>query len=154
LIACALVVAGPATGLAAAASCQAPPGTAALDQYCEVVPSAEGPGRGSSGGQTSTLSPSTSRAIASLPAAQARELRQVLSRLDTTPGGPAADKSAGVSATNSKRPAAPPSNPLNAVTKAVGHGPTSGHVFPWFLVALWGILAAGSWTRYRRRHNG
>jgi hypothetical protein len=148
-----------ATSAAIAAPCSAPPGTAALDQYCEVVPSAGGTGHNTSHGKAEAVSPPVQDAIDSLPASQARELAQTMDRL-----GPAAAKEVsprpragihgtgpGVDRGEPRVPAEPSGNPLSAAARAVTGGPTSGPVFPWVLISVWAMLAGVSWVRYRGR---
>lgn len=147
-----VVAAIAAPAATAAQRCVAPPGTAAVDQYCETVPSA--------GGDRGSSDPSTPAARIPLKTAAA------LGR-----SGPDGQALAGVLGHKGKRrsgsgsagsrqdpavspypvPRAPSNNPLSAVSQAVGKGTTSG---PWFagaLIIVTLLMAGWGWTAYRRR---
>src|SRR5687767_903772 len=72
LLALVLIALMPST--ASAQSCEAPPGTAAMDEYCETVPSADGQGGGTVG-RGSSAGRSTSGGGSSLGTATEQRLR-------------------------------------------------------------------------------
>ena len=151
-----LVAAAPA----AAQKCVAPPGTAAVDQYCENVPSATGNGGGSDSNSSSGASAprSTVRAL-DRAGETGKELKTFLGedvasaqgRSETEKRSPrSADRKAQKSEPAGKAPTQPSSNPLGAVQSAVNSGTTIGNGFIWLLVALTLLIAGIAWTRYRR----
>jgi hypothetical protein len=148
---------------AAAQTCNAPPGTAAVDQYCENVPSASGNGggsSGSSGGSSGASAPrSTVRAL-DRSGESGRELNRFLGEdVASARGGTGTtkgSKNASGRKPSTREPAGtaptqPSSNPLNAVQSAVNSGTTVGGGFIWALVLLTLLIAGVAWTRYRRR---
>jgi hypothetical protein len=148
---------------AAAQQCNAPPGTAAVDQYCENAPSASGNGGGSggSGGSSGASAPrSTVRAL-DRSGATGKELNRYLGEdvasarggTGTTKGSKNSSdrKSSSTRAPAGTAPTQPSSNPLGAVQSAVNSGTTVGGGFIWALVLLTLLIAGVAWTRYRRR---
>jgi hypothetical protein len=125
---------------AAAQRCVAPPGTAAVDQYCETVPTAEGD-RGSADPPPAKLAPETVAALNRTPDGQA--LAQVLGQ-DAATG----------KARNKRVPAvtpAPASDPFSAITQAIGDGSTIGTGFIIALIIIALLMAGWGWVAYRRR---
>ena len=169
----ACVVAALVATPAAAQRCEAPPGTAAVEQYCETVLAAggaRGAGRGAAPAQ-----PVPARTLRRLEAsgAQGRQLSELLQ------GAPAAAPARGTSrAAPRRRPArrtsraaprgrvgagrqaalrpapAAPANPLSAVRSALTGGETVGRGFPWVLLAIAAGMGAVAWLRRGRRHGG
>ena len=155
-----LVAAAPA----AAQKCVAPPGTAAVDQYCENVPSASGNSGGggsddSNGSSGATAPRNTVRAL-DRAGESGKELKQFLgedvasARADT--GAKQGSKGSSDRKARTREPAGtapeqPSSNPLGAVQSAVNSGTTVGSGFTWILVLLTLLIAGIAWMRYRRR---
>jgi hypothetical protein len=153
-----LVTAGPA----AAQRCNAPPGTAAVDQYCENMPSATG-GGGSGGGGSNDSSranvPSSTVRALDRAGERGKELKRFLgddvasaqgrSGKKQTPERTSTRKAEKREAVG-KPPTQPSSNPLGAVQSAVNSGTTVGSGFIWLLVALTLLIAGIAWLRYRR----
>jgi hypothetical protein len=153
-----LVTAGPA----AAQRCNAPPGTAAVDQYCENMPSATG-GGGSGGGGSNDSSranvPSSTVRALDRAGERGKELKRFLgddvasaqgrSGKKQTPERTSTRKAEKREAVG-KPPTQPSSNPLGAVQSAVNSGTTVGIGFIWLLVALTLLIAGIAWLRYRR----
>ena len=159
-VAAVLLCAAPAS----AQRCVAPPGTAAVDQYCENVPSASGEGGGSGPGSTTTKpSRDTVRAIAQ-SGQGGEELNRYLGEEVASRGGSSdrssnssgtRDNSKSQSGSNSTKPAAqaprqPSTNPLGAVQSAVNSGSTIGNGFIWALIAIALLIAGTAWVRHRR----
>jgi hypothetical protein len=122
---------------ASAQECIAPPGTAAVEQYCELVPEADG-NRGSIDRRPGrAVSPATVRRIAASGdsgAALARTLRTGHS-----------------DAPAKARPSTPPSdNPLGAVTSAIGSGSGTSAGFIVALLAVTLLVGGAAWARHRR----
>jgi len=160
LLLCALIATLVAAAPAAAQRCNAPPGTAAVDQYCENVPSASGDdGSGSNGSSGATAPRSTVRAL-DRSGKSGKELNLFLGE-DVASAGARTDakqrskNSSGRKATTPEpagtTPKQPSSNPLAAVQSAVNSGTTVGSGFIWILVLLTVLIAGIAWMRYRRR---
>jgi MYXO-CTERM domain-containing protein len=152
-----LVLAEPAFG----AKCQSIPGRSALDQYCETLPSASGPGTPtSSRGNRSTLPRRARSRLADLGDAGAGIL--ALSEGAGSAGGTSSGgKSSGQRARRGDAtggedgaPDEPSSNPLSALTSAVDSGSSSGPAFLWILLLVAAVLAGLGWLRYRQRTRG
>ena len=159
LCACALafLVASPAQ---AAPKCQAPPGTGAVDQYCEVVPGAAGPkstGLGGRGRAPRAPAPGgipggTSRALAG--GQPDGGVARVLGAPQSAAGRAAAKPKTGRDGKGKARDAAEPAsggNVLGAVGKAIENGPQIGGGFSWALILIALAMAAVAWFAYRRR---
>ncbi len=146
---------------AAAQKCQAPPGTAAVDQYCENVPSATGDGGDGSGGTSGGSAPqSTVRALdrsgTSGKALNTFLGEDVASARVGTKSKQGSKQSTDRAKTGAREPKGtaptqPSSNPLGAVQSAVNSGTTVGSGFIWILVALTLLIAGIAWLRFRRR---
>jgi hypothetical protein len=148
---------------AAAQECVAPPGTAAVDQYCENVPSATSDS-GSAGSDRRAPSERTSRAI-QRSGESGRELNRFLGRETTTAStgstgksgtsGSSEERSSKSGSGSTEQPAAAPqqpsSNPLGAVQSAVNSGDTVGSGFIWAMIVLTLLMTGIAWMRYRRR---
>ena len=129
---------------AAAQQCNAPPGTAAVDQYCENVPSASGNGGGGSDGSSGATAPrSTVRAL-DRSGESGKELNRFLGEDVASARGRTGTKQGSKDSSDRKpstrepagtAPTQPSSNPLGAVQSAVNSGTTVGSGFIWALVA-------------------
>lgn len=131
-------------GASAQTSCQAPPGTGAIDQYCETIPRAEGPGGAGNPGSTRApqpLPPSTLRALRG-GGEDARALADSLGK-----GGRKGGAAPALEAPSSDEPS---SNPLPAIKASVGSGGGIGAGFVWILVGITLLMLALAWLRFRR----
>lgn len=166
-----LVLAAPAS--ASTTNCVAPPGTAAIEEYCETVPSATG---NPSGGARAPhpLSGSTQAALRS-QGADGKALAGLLRSDGSAPAGGASSSSASSSSSSSSGGGGagggggaksrggvadtsasqdePSSNPLRAVTSAVQAGPTLGGGLVWALLAITALILAAAWLRLRARRD-
>lgn len=137
---------------AAARDCKAPPGTAAIDQYCETIPTASGD-RGSGTGATQARAP--------IPAGTRKELAETedgralaaiigADMRDRNSPGRGSEPAAGAGGADSPE-LVPGANPFTAVLAAIESGsPTGSGFFVALLLAT--ILMAGlGWHRLRRR---
>jgi hypothetical protein len=142
-------------GAGAQASCEAPPGTGAIDQYCETIPQAQGPGAAGD--------PSSTRAPRPLPASTLRALRgggDDARALAESLAGPAGSDRAGkgsekAGAAPAVQPPSsedPSSDPFSAIKAAAGSGGGVGAGFVWVLIALTLLMLAAAWLRFRRGH--
>jgi hypothetical protein len=166
----AVVVLAAVPGMARAAGrtdCIAPPGTAALDQYCESIPTAGGD-RGSGthgGGPGAARVPASAITHLSHSGADGRGLVRVLGYQPSS-GGHAGSNAAhgssggspaqGVKAERrsghaSAAPAVPKDNPLNAVRESITAGSTVTSSFVWLLLGATVVMAAWAWLVFRRR---
>jgi hypothetical protein len=133
-----------------ATSCEAPPGTAGIDQYCETIPSTTGDrgagdphgGRGVPPATRTFLARHGAGVVVQLaePSGSRRRARdegsQPSTGADVTPSGGTRDRQAS-------------RNPLNAVRAAVTSGDTVGAGLPWALLAVVLGFAGAGWVRYR-----
>jgi hypothetical protein len=131
---------------ARAASCKAPHGIAAVDEYCEVVPGGGGGHGGSSGGSPA------------VPSATAEALRRAGASGQAVlnlAGGDAAGRRHARAPAGSAKPSsaarAPSGSPLSAIRSSVSSGATAGSAFVWVLVAIALGVIGVAWLRYRRR---
>lgn len=143
-------------------TCQAPPGTSAIDQYCEALPSPGG-GSGHHRKHSHPVSNSTAKQLAQQGAAGKAVLNLADSSGDASSPPAAKHKSAARhhkrdSATSSPAPPAmnnalpaPASNPLSAIGSAIGTGSSTGAVLLWLLVALAVVMGGTALIGYRRR---
>lgn len=163
-----LVLAGGAPSAALAQGCEAPPGTSAIEQYCERVPSA---------GTDSQGTRETKReSREALPPRTVRQLEQesggeVVLGLPAAKGDDGAPPSGGAGTESAPAPkggasspdtskteiaaadstSEPSNNPFEAAVAASGQGDGMGAMFGWLLVAA-ALGAAGlAWTQFRRR---
>jgi hypothetical protein len=134
----------------ATANCQAPPGTSAVDQYCETIP-APGGDRGSSdrtGRRTgSSLTPGTARTLGRA----GTDGRGILS---LPAGAPPAHARRHAPALAPPKPAPASESPFSAIGSAVDAGGSLGSGFMWVLIALGIGFVGAAWMRYRRPHEG
>jgi hypothetical protein len=135
---------------ASAQECVAPPGTAAVDEYCETVPTA----RGDRGG-----SPRPSR---DLPGRTTRSLEHsgadgetLLKLLQPQPSAGSPKKAGGIAstplspATEGSAPDQPGSDPLGLVASAVEGGAIAGGALPWALLGSTTLLLGLALLRRR-----
>jgi hypothetical protein len=149
-------------------SCEAPPGTSGIDQYCESVPGAGGNrGAGDRDRSSDESLPAATRRALERAGKDGEALRGLAGETPSSPGGGGdADNRSGGSSKDGKAGEGagngsgsvepePSNNPLSAVTSAVDAGASAGPAFVWLLVALGLVLSALAWVRYRRRgHEG
>lgn len=136
---------------AQAQACVAPPGTAAVEEYCEFVPNADGERPATQRGIQPALPipASTRRALQRTEAG--RELERVL---QTPPGG-SDDAPGRQRAGDDADPVdAPSNNPLSAVSAAVSSGPGATVLMPSALLGITILLGAWAWIGLRRRTLG
>jgi hypothetical protein len=164
-LACAVTVL--AAQPAAAQRCVAPPGTAAIEQYCETVPDASGGRPADSGGvaDATASNPVPAETIRQLDASgeSGRDLSRVL-RAGTSPARARGTARARRSAPRARRSAprrarpadaAPPAaNPLDAVGSAFSRGGTVGDGFAWILLAIAAGMGGAAWLRHSRGRAG
>ncbi len=149
---------------AQAQNCEAPPGSAAVDQYCEAIPE----GGGSQSGNDFQRERATSGAAATpsgdspgLPAGTATALEsagqdgEAVAKLAaggagrTTASEDAAEPAGEVAgATASSDDVS--SSPLKAVSASVQNGPVAGSLLIWALLGSTIAVLALGWIRYRR----
>ena len=156
------------SGAVASTTCQAPPGTSAIDQYCEALPSPGSSGHhkhskpvsnsttkkleqhGSTGQAVLNLADSSGDANAApAPAPKPKPKvhhRHHRSRVTTAP--PAAPVKA--QPVGGSLPA-PSSNPLSAVGSAIGTGSSTGALLLWILVAVALVMGGTAFIGHRRR---
>ncbi len=162
------IIAAPA---AHAQSCEAPPGSAAVEQYCEAIPEGDGAQSGNDfrreatdsaaggGGTTgqggsgdSTLSPEATEALESAGAdgaAVADLARASSGGRNTSSNGSSASEAgdvAGSSATSEEASG----SPLKAVSASVENGPVAGSLMIWALLGATLVVLALGWMRFRR----
>jgi hypothetical protein len=135
---------------AAAQDCKAPPGTSAVDEYCETIPSATGDkGAGSSAARP--VPRSTARALEHA-SDDGKRLNRFLAQDPRAPDkgskrvpGPSKDgRAAG-------HEVEPSSNPLKAIQSAVSSGDTVGNGFAWIVLGVVVFVLGVGWVRYRRQ---
>ena len=138
---------------ALAQRCVAPPGTSAIEQYCETVP---GPG-----GDRGTAAPQArGRELPPGVVSQLKRAGQDGAALLEATGASGDPVGAGGSARESSRPdkqddaPAPGAtsdggSPLSALEAAADSGPSTGALFLWVLAGLAALLTAGAWIRSR-----
>jgi hypothetical protein len=152
---------------ASAQRCTAPPGTAAIEQYCETLPSATGVQRSDRGGAVAPR-PVPAQTLKELDesGAAGQELAAVLTgtRAAATPrtaGKAAPEPRARSEPRPAQARATPPpearastGNPLGAVQAAVTGGETVGNGFFWVLLAIAAGIGGAGWLRHARRPGG
>lgn len=138
---------------AARANCQAPPGTSALDQYCETIPAAGGD-RGTRDNSGARLGQSLSPRSAAALANAGPTGRGVLALPAGSPARGAAANRAGQTGhkggDSASTPQATSNDPLNAVRSAIASGTRAGSGFVWVLIGIGVFMGALGWIRYRR----
>jgi hypothetical protein len=151
----ALLLALTATPAAAAGRCVAPPGTGAVDEYCETVPTDHG-NRGS--GDTGSNGPAISDKTITQLAASGTDGQELAQAIGADPTKLAAAVGAKAKRPHGSKvvpavavPDAPSSNPLNAVREAVGGNSTIGSGFIIALIVIVLLMAGWGWIAFRRR---
>lgn len=143
----ALITLAAAPAGARADTCAAPPGTAAIEQYCENIPTPAGKTGGHSGGGGSS---------SSIPAATAQRLAAGgAGALLAVPGGSPRESKhsqAGRQPRERTRTPAPSGSPLDAIGSSLSNGGDSvGGGLVWVLLAITLALGGAAWLRFRRR---
>jgi hypothetical protein len=159
--------AAPVLAHAAPPSCQAPPGTSAIDQYCETIPGAGGDrgSRSSQRGQSlSQVVPASvvgqlrrggpvGQALLDLPATVANTNTSAPAASAQGGGGAGTQRPPGGPRARAQGPPAPRArsdNPLDAIRSAASSGTSAGSGLASVLVALGVAMAGLAWVRYRR----
>jgi hypothetical protein len=143
------------TPASAAQKCVAPPGTAAVEQYCETIPSASGDTR--SGDGPGAAHPIASGTLDQISAAAGPEAVRAIAGADapapSTARKPPERTSDPQPAGRPARPAPAESNPLSAVVSAASDGTEVGGPLVYILLALTLVLVSGAWMRFRRSNS-
>ncbi|MBJ7328680.1 MAG: hypothetical protein JHC95_02215 [Solirubrobacteraceae bacterium] len=153
-----------------AQTCEAPPGSSAVDQYCEAIPegggsqssddfnrsdnsgAVAGSSSGGGGGTGGTSGQTASPAAEELEAAGADGA--AVSGLTKTSGASATKTTTSQGAVAGDTASSEPSgSPLKAVSASVENGSTVGSGLIWGLLAVTLVLAALGWVAYRRHDN-
>lgn len=153
---------------ARAQRCVAPPGTAAIDQYCETVPTAGGDRGSAPPAAPRGVPPRTVRRLAA-SGDDGAALNRLLGQAPESGTGPAStgrqggkgrpavegERGRGGSrtATGTARTRPPSGNPLDAVRESVAGGTTLGSSFGWLLLGVTLALAAWAWVGVRGRRS-
>jgi hypothetical protein len=153
LLATVAVLAAFAPGSAWAQECVAPPGTAAIDQYCETVPTTTG----DRGGAGAVGGPGVSAAQLKALQAGTPEEQALARELNTRKRGTSGSKGRSGSTTAGERTGSSAgreeevsSSPLSAIRSAVDSGATVDAAFGWALL-LMTVAATGAWWVGRTR---
>jgi hypothetical protein len=140
------------SGSASAQSCQAPPGTSGIDQYCEAIPGpGHNQGRGDRGGAANET---TGRPV---PRSARRSLQTAgkdgAALLQLTGKSPAQKGTTNTGRSNGSRSASKESgsDPFSAVKSAAQSGTSAGPGFVWGLVVIAVFMGGMGWMAYRRR---
>lgn len=143
-----------------AQSCEAPPGTSAVEQYCEALPEASGTRSANESNRAANASrgrrpPSLSTATAATLEASGSDGRAILNLARGTaagsrPGGRTLTGETGTAAGEARPPAIPSDNPLRAVQAAASQGRTVGGGLAWTILVGTAALAGVAWVRLRR----
>jgi hypothetical protein len=133
------------------------PFVAAIEEYCETVPSATGD-RSTGGAAPRPLDRATARALRA-NGADGRALADLVGTSKGTSGAPAGgaaapdrsrDRDGAVAGTGAGQAGEPSDNPLHAVTAAIESGPTLGSGFAYTLLGITALMIAAGWMRLRR----
>jgi hypothetical protein len=156
-----VMLAAAAPAAAGTSDCVAPPGTAAIEEYCETVPSATG----NTGGGARAAQP-LSRSSRSALRAQGADGKALAGLLSSDGSSPATGSTTATGSTKQSKQRSrggvadttatqdePSSNPLHAVTSAVQAGPTLGGGFAWALLGITALMIALGWMRLRARRD-
>jgi len=163
LLACLAAAIVLAPSASAQSRCVAPPGSSAVDQYCEVVPDGTGgrSGDGGGGGGGGGVSGKTAKQLEQAGAAGAAVLElsggkaKKPNKKDGASGGSNAGSGSGsASALPDTDPGTKSTNVIEAAATSASDSARVGSGFIWVLLA--GIAAVGGWgwISYRRRHSG
>lgn len=153
-----------------AQSCVAPPGTAAVEEYCENLPSAggnQGAGSRPQGGQPGVGAGAPVVPVAPVPAQTVEELQGsgpdgvglaralgvVAQQVGGKAGAGAPASRGGVGATSTRKDTVPAEggNALQAVSRSLAQGATVGAGFVTALLVLALAFVGWAWTAYRSR---
>ncbi len=130
-------------GAAAAQSCEAPPGTAGIDQYCETVPGAKGDRESGTGQRVGrSLDRGTSQALER----GGRDGRGVLA----LPAAAGADGRGDRAGPRRQEGEEPSGSAFGALGSGIESGSAAGQGFIWLLIAAGVGMAGIAWVRYRR----
>jgi hypothetical protein len=164
LLLCGVLLCAAAAAPAQAArdtSCQAPPGRAGIEQYCETLPGPTGDsGPRDKGRSRAGAVPRGARRSLARSGTAGRDLLELAdSGSDELPGTANGSSRGGKSDRSTRNAAdaaggAPDStsfNPLSAVRSGVESGTSAGPGFVWLLVGIVLFFAGLGWVRYRRR---
>lgn len=140
------------------ATCAAPPGISAVDEYCEVIPSAGGPGGAERDPVSSRISQRTrkelaragesGRAVLALPAGSPERATVNNRRGSRIPES--GTRGAVASARRAHAPSQPSNDPFGALMNAVDRGIEAGPAYPWIIVSLTIGISGAAWVRRRR----
>ena len=139
---------------AQAQQCVAPPGTGAIDEYCETVPTASGD-RGSGDPQRAGV-PLPGRTVAELERSQDGQALNRVLKQDPASRAERRAKGEELPAAPAPRsgqpvPREPESNPFSAVQEAIAGGPSTGPLLGLTLFLITLVMLGGAWLAYRRR---
>lgn len=138
---------GPATGPAHAQRCEAPPGTAAVDQYCEMIPEERGSTPSARYAESGTPGGGPETPLGERLASQGFDGVALATFVERTrPEGAVLGETAEQRASLE----AAPDGPIAAVRSSVAAGPVTGTAFLLALLAI-AALVAGLWALDRRR---
>lgn len=176
LFSAAIVAATP--GVAMAQRCEAPPGSSAVDQYCEAIPEGGGTrssdnfdgagGRQDPGGNVRAIPAQTQERLRGAGADGAAVVGLAAASTggddddsDSGAGGSAVPggtnrgtaEQGGVKGENAQS-SDPSGNPLKAVSASVENGATIGGVFIWALLGVACLAAVFAWLSFRRGDSG
>lgn len=162
-------------GAALAQRCEAPPGSSAVEQYCEAIPEGGGTqsgddfqqsrGDGSSSGDDSAsgVSEATQQELSDAGADGAAIVGLAAGSSGGGTGGSGGASGPGSDAGESGEQGAvrgasaqgsePSGSPLKAVSASVENGATIGGVFIWALLGITLLVAALAWATFRGRGN-
>lgn len=159
LLSALLVVEAPS---AHAQSCEAPPGSAAVDQYCEAIPEGDGSQSGSDFRRQSAESSAGREQDdgSALPAAALKQLQSAgsdggsvanLARAarDTRQPLPGGNNEAGEVAGATASSDAGSGSPLKALSASVQNGPIAGSLLIWGLLGSTVAVLSVGWIRHR-----
>lgn len=152
---------------AAAQRCEAPPGSSAVEQYCEAIPDAGGSqsgdsfardsGRQDPGGNVKNVPAGTQRTLRKSGKDGAAVVGLVAASSGGGGGGDGPGPDSGAKSTNevggvkgeTASSADPSGNPLKAVSASVENGATVGGGFIWALLVVTLLMAAVGWLAFR-----
>jgi len=136
-------------GTALAQECVAPPGTAAVDEYCETVPTATGD-QGANEAPPAGVSAKTLDALRDAGPDGAAFAKQLETPGNGSKGSKRSDGVAGGGSVD-RAVAEPGSNPLTAIRSAVSSGASVDPWFGWVLLLLTVAVVGAWWLSNSRR---
>lgn len=145
-----------------AQTCQAPPGTSAVEQYCESVPTADSNDttpqaeRQRASDPSASLDPSTRSELANAGEDGAAVAQFAGSaEAETGTSAPKLDRDNRADTANASGNAYEDDetsvNPLRAVAASISNGATVGDGFGWLMLACTVVIAGTAWLRHRGR---